>query len=163
MVSGELLTKIKGAKIGTSYKSDHSLISVELETEIIDKGKPFWKFNNSLLRDKQYVEVVKKIIDELERQYTTINEQNEKQQNAGENKKIINDQLFFEMILLEIRGKTISYASYKKNKERKEEKTLLEEISRLENNLCDDNLELLENKKNAVTGNQIIKSPRYGS
>ena len=41
--------------------------------------------------------------------------------------------LFFEMLLLEIRGKTFSHASFKKNKERKRKKqTLLREIDLLE-------------------------------
>ena len=49
-------------------------------------------------------------------------------------------------MLLEIRGKTISYASYKKKKKNVKEKALIDEISKLEENYeC--NQEVLKDKK----------------
>ena len=50
LVSQELLTRIKGAKIESSYMSDHSLISVEFKIDTVPTAKSFWKLNNSLLR-----------------------------------------------------------------------------------------------------------------
>ena len=44
----------------------------------------------------------------------------------------IDDSLFFDVLLIEIRGKTISYASYKKKTEENKEKLLQEEIDKLE-------------------------------
>ena len=54
LVSEELLTCIKGASIG----SDH-------RTDAMSKGKPFWKFNNYLLKDKCYIDEVKKVIPDV--------------------------------------------------------------------------------------------------
>ena len=55
-------------------------------------------------------------------------------------------QLFLETLLMEIRGKTISYSAYKKKKEREKEDSLQKEIENLEK--ADDiNLNLLETKK----------------
>ena len=58
----------------------------------------------------------------------------------------ISHQLFLETLLMEIRGKTISYSAYKKKKEREKEDWLQKEIENLEK--ADDiNLNLLETKK----------------
>ena len=62
LVSEELLTYIKGASIGPCYRSDHLPVQVEFRTDAMSKGKPFWKFNNSLLRDKCCIDEVKKVI-----------------------------------------------------------------------------------------------------
>ena len=42
---------------------------------------------------------------------------------------VFNDQLFFEMLLLEIRGKTISYSSYLKKQTKHTEENILKEIA----------------------------------
>ena len=62
---------------------------------------------------------------------------------------MINDQLFFEVLMMEIRGKTISYSTHKKKEEEKEEKSLIKEIKELEanNNLDQSRIPLLENKR----------------
>ena len=62
----------------------------------------------------------------------------------------ISDQLFFEMILLEIRGKTISYATYRKKEDRKREENLEKEIEKLEKDITEENLPSLERKKEAL-------------
>ena len=59
----------------------------------------------------------------------------------------INDQLFFEMILLEIRGKTIAYSTNKKKEDSKLEKDLLEEIKNLEQIVSEDHLDRLQGLK----------------
>ena len=46
----------------------------------------------------------------------------------------ISDQLFFETLLMEIRGKSISYASYKKKKDSEEEENLNKKLTHLEEN-----------------------------
>ena len=61
------------------------------------------------------------------------------------------------MLLLEIRGKTISYASFKKKMERGKEQMLLKEINTLQNNLTDDNVKLLEDKLNQLQEIRAIK------
>ena len=60
---------------------------------------------------------------------------------------IINDQLFLETLLMEIRGKTISYSAFKnKGKKRNGKKTLEDEIIFLEENINNMNLELQTKK-----------------
>ena len=95
-------------------------MSLELKVNDIKRGKPLWKFNNSLLRDKEYAKLVKDTILKVKQQYSLPRKgemsPTRDTHHAGYQ---INDQLlFFEMILLEIRGQTISYAAYKKKQAR---------------------------------------------
>ncbi|MCU7800901.1 MAG: hypothetical protein KZQ70_12335, partial [gamma proteobacterium symbiont of Lucinoma myriamae] len=62
----------------------------------------------------------------------------------------INDQLFFEVLLMEIRGKSISYSSYLKKREDKTEKNLLQDIENIEKEL-QTNHELLDLKKKELS------------
>ena len=59
----------------------------------------------------------------------------------------ISDQLFFEVLLMKIRGETISYASHKKKIDFEKEERLLTEINRIEENVTDSNVAELEDLK----------------
>ena len=59
----------------------------------------------------------------------------------------INEQLFFEMILLKTRGSCISYASFKKKEEIRLENEIMSIIKHLEDNLNENNVHQLEEKK----------------
>ena len=74
-----------------------------------------------MLKDKCYIDEVKKVILDVKEQYAcTTDPDNVCNVPKEELKLTISYQLFFEMLLLEIRGKTISYASFnKKNGKRK--------------------------------------------
>ena len=61
----------------------------------------------------------------------------------------IDDQLFFEMLLCGLRGKTISHSSYIRKKEKDREKTILDTISNLEKQPIIQN-EILNNMKNEL-------------
>ena len=70
----------------------------------------------------------------------------------------INDQLFFEVLQMEIRDKTISYATHKMREDTGLEKQLTEEIRILENNINANNVTLLEEKKielQAIRNNRL--------
>jgi D-ribose pyranose/furanose isomerase RbsD len=62
----------------------------------------------------------------------------------------INVQLFLEMLLLEIRGKTISIASYIKQIKKQRFRDLQEEIATLEKNVTENSIENLETKKHEL-------------
>ena len=59
----------------------------------------------------------------------------------------INSQLFLETLLMEIRGKTISYSSYKRKERDKIERDLLKDIDTVECNVNQASIQFLENKK----------------
>lgn len=96
-----------------------------------ERGKGYWKFNNTLLKDKKYIEEVKRTIKEVKNTYIVNNTEIE---NTTDDKIQfnINDQLFLETLLMVIRGNTIKYSSVKKRKKLEEENKLEEEIRVLE-------------------------------
>ena len=117
------------------------MIILSLVFNPFNKGKGLWKFNNSLLYEKDYSKIVReKIIDLKKIQEIDDNEL----------QLTINVQLFLEMLLLEIRGKTISFASYIKQIKEQRFRDLQEEIATLEKNVTENSIENLETKKHEL-------------
>ena len=92
------------------------MIILDISFVQFQKGKPLWKHNNSLLNDKDYIEIINNKIDKVKKQYA-VPVYNMDQINTIPDDQIqfvINDQLFLETLLMELRGKSISFSSYKK-------------------------------------------------
>ena len=101
--------------------SDHCPIILQLKLNDFILGRGLWKFNNSLLYEMDYVETVKDTIKKTKEQYaalvydrSTLSEIDDLMIHFT-----INDQLFVETLLTEIRGKSISYASYRKKEKKR--------------------------------------------
>ncbi|KAK3088083.1 hypothetical protein FSP39_014464 [Pinctada imbricata] len=105
------------------------------EDERRHRGRGFWKFNNSLLYDSTYLDIINKKIDDIKKQYAVPVYLFDNVVNFPDDEIqfVINDQLFLETLLMEIRGKSISYSSYIKKKRLEKENKLMEEIALLEN------------------------------
>ena len=146
LISAELNSKLVTCDIKPGYRSDHSLIDIHLDFNYMERGRGYWKFNNSLLSDPSYVEVVKTTISELVKDYAALPYQpnNLKNIHPRDIQFTINDQLFFEMLLLQIRSKTISFAAWKKKEAGLAERELEREISDLHNKVCAGDLEAIE-------------------
>ena len=168
----------------SGYRTDHSAITLQLKLNKNQRGRSYWKFNNSLLRDENYIKLVKQSIKEVTETYKTHNNQqnednletNDNNNNNDKNAYTINDQLLLEMILLGIRGETIKYSSRKKKEKIKQEKQLEEEISKLEriisekleevkieqiNSLEEKKARLQEIRKSTIEGVMIRSRCRY--
>lgn len=95
------------------YKSDHSGVRLKLQINFDnEKGYGYWKFNNILLNDVEYVKKIKNIIKENLDRYSLVNNNNNdingnNHQSSEKREFMINDQLLLETILLTIRGETI--------------------------------------------------------
>ena len=148
LISDNLFTDTDKTKILPGYRTDHSMIYISFAFGKFKKGVSYWKFNNSLLRDHAYVKVVKNVLTETITQYIidTPHECEISDIPVESLKFNINDQLFFEVLLLAIRGQTIRYASHKKKSQINEENNILREIEQLEKQFHI-NYDLLENKK----------------
>ena len=60
LISRHLNYLISNCSFKPGYKSDHSLISLNIDLLDTHKsGKSYWKFNNSLLHDNTYVQLIK--------------------------------------------------------------------------------------------------------
>ena len=73
--------------------------------EIKFRGRDLWKFNNSLFTDNVYVKEVKEIIHSVCSQYLDIFNDNDFQC-----KESVDESLFLEVLMMEIRGAAISYS-----------------------------------------------------
>lgn len=100
-ISVELMSMLSQEKILPRYRTDHSFLFLELQTDNFKKGKGFWLFNNSLLKDYDYALQIKNIISETQNEY--------KVNNPGESAFSINDSLFLEVLLKKLRSFTVMY------------------------------------------------------
>ena len=93
LISSHMLYDVSYASIEPSVKSDHSIISVEFSVDNKStRGRGFWKFNSSLLMDKDYVALVKDVIKDSVKKYSYLDDKG----------------LMWDLIKSEIRSKTIS-------------------------------------------------------
>ena len=159
LISEDLLASVKKCNIENSYRSDHSPAILSLCFNKFIKGKPLWKFNNSLLKEIGYLNAINKKIDEIKQQYSLPIYNYDNLQNIpdSEIQFRINDQLFLDTLLMEIRGQTISYSSYKKKQNDKKEMQLAEKILQLEQNLNEEKMGELEKLKLELTELRQIK------
>ena len=132
LISHDMMPSVQNCDIKPTIESDHSVIELSLMSAKISRGKGYWKFNNSLLYDKEYVDLVKDTIKSTLDQYRINN-----------NTFSIDDQLLWETLLLMIRGKTIYYSSTKKKKKLAQEKSHQNKLIELEKALdeTDENIE----------------------
>ena len=123
LISETMLPSVNKSSIEGSYRSDHSMIILELSFIQFKKGKPLWKHNNSLLYDKDYLKLINDKIEDIKKQYLLPVYDIENIHNIPDQQIqfTINDQLFLETLLMELRGKSISYSSFKKKQEEKTE------------------------------------------
>ena len=138
---------IDSCEIQSSYRSDHSIIEIHIVISKFKIGKGIWKFNKSLLKNKDYLELVNKIIQEEKSKYAlpVYSAEYVKNENIKFN---IDDDDFLEMIFLGIRGETIKFASYLKKQSHMEEKSLIVDIENLESLSDKQNYtSILEDKK----------------
>ena len=96
MISKDLRSSLKHAKIVPNIFSDHSALSITLISEGKDakRGPSFWKFNNSLLIDKDYIELISRKIPEFASKYSEVADKG----------------LLWEMIKMEIRAAAIVFS-----------------------------------------------------
>jgi hypothetical protein len=149
LITENILSNLKNCKVEPSYRSDHSMIILELEFNPFIRGKGLWKFNNSLLYDIDYINMVKEKKLDVKNQYSALVYNFDEMDNVS-NEDIhftINSQLLLETLLMEICGNTITYSSYKKRENEKQEKKLRNEIAQMEVNINESQIPELENKK----------------
>ena len=105
LVSQDLLTSVNKCSIEGSYRSDHSMIILDISFVQFKKGKPLWKHNNSLLNDKDYLRTMNNKIDEVKKQYTLPVYNIDQINNVPDDEIqfVINDQLFLETLLMDFR------------------------------------------------------------
>ena len=129
MITSDIEAFVISSDIGISYRSDHSPVLINLKFSSQIRGKGTWKFNNSLLKETEFIEKVKgdikTVIEEYESDPSIDIETEDKQFN-------ISYQLLWDMIKLKVRGSAISFSSFRKKEQNNKEKELLYKISLLD-------------------------------
>ena len=57
LVSEEIFQNVHDTNIIPGYRSDHSGIYLKIKLHENERGREYWKFNNTLLKDKDCVKV----------------------------------------------------------------------------------------------------------
>ena len=114
LVSQTLINFSCKEKIRPCYKSDHSIIELTLTfNKEFSNKRNFWKFNNSLLHNTDFIKEVKNSILSTKRDYAVLvyNRENIGNINNDIFETNINPQLFLEMLLLHLRSENISFST----------------------------------------------------
>jgi exonuclease III len=148
LLNENLVQYYKDADIVPGYRTDHSMVILKLQFGKDVKRKTFWKFNSSLLKDKEYVEEINQEINNVILEYAA-----ENISQAALNEKSImdihltvSDKIFIDFLLMKLRSKTIAYATHKKRKTKETEERLIREIESLDKNITEEHTELLKQK-----------------
>ena len=96
LLSEILSTHVTEADIKPGYRTDHSMVTITLSFGPCSKRKLLWKLNSSLLSDKNYVDGVNEVIDEVIAEYAVLpyNRANLQHVPTNEIQLTISDQLF---------------------------------------------------------------------
>ena len=97
LVSESSLCDVTHADIFPGFKTDRSMITLNVALHLNPRGKGFWKLNTSLLYEMSYVQEIKTAIESTLNQY--------------KDDTSVNPALLWEMIKLKVREKSISYAA----------------------------------------------------
>ena len=112
LVTHSMMDIIDACDIKPSYKSDHSIIELKIKLSHFRYGKGFWKFNNSLLKQQDCLDLINNVIQAEKFKYAlpVYNLDYLKHTNNNIQFTIDND-TFLEVLFLQIRGETIKYSS----------------------------------------------------
>ena len=152
LISSSLLPYVQDSGMFSGSFSDHSGIFLDIDFARFQRGRGFWKFNSSLLKDREYVDIIKGVIKRVGCQYAIVNDdENYFNTASAENlnefmnsqtpeslqalRLNINPQLFLDTLLLEIRRETIKFSSAKKRERVGKEQLLQHDIEALENQM----------------------------
>ncbi len=128
-VSSCLTSMVTNVEIKPGIRTDHSLIKLTICSEKVNqRGKGFWKFNNSLLADSKYIDLVRDCIKETLSNHSDLSD-------GG---------LMWDLVKCKIRGLSISYSVQKRRTEKEHENNLIKEIERNEELLAYGNTDILE-------------------
>ena len=58
LITENLMPSVQKVDILPSYRSDHSTVVLSIKINEFKKGSGLWKFNNSLLKDSEYIKTI---------------------------------------------------------------------------------------------------------
>jgi hypothetical protein len=95
LISSHMIYNLNNVGIKPGFRSDHSLIDISFYThETADRGPSYWRFNASLLKNKEYTDYINIRINEMIEKHNDID-------NSG---------LLWDIIKMELRSSTICFS-----------------------------------------------------
>ena len=149
LISNNLTDMISKADIIPGYRSDHSIIELNITTCKFTRGRGLWKLNTTLLKDTDYLALINQTIDtEIANYVLPVYNINKLKDFEKDIELTIKDDLFLEVLLMKIRGETIKYSAKIKQSTQAEEKKLIADIQKLQSVVSNANtMTLLQNKQ----------------
>ena len=116
LVYKQLLHIVTNTEMKSFTLTDHSAITLTLQSKgYAQRGPGFWKFNNSLLDDHDFVDQLNNMIPAYKNKYNYLTDEG----------------LYWDMIKMEMRGFCVQYSKRKNRERRNIEKDLSEQIDAL--------------------------------
>ena len=123
LMAKNLTKSVKNTEIYPSIAPDHNAIYISLSwVNETPRGPGFWKFNNTLLKDENYVATVWETYTNTLRYYEQVSDK----------------RLLWELIKMEIRNTTISYTKHKAKMSRDRAKDIRQQLEQLDEIICKD-------------------------
>ncbi len=134
-ISEHLCNTVASVDIVPCIFSDHSLLTLSLINPSQQaRGPGYWKFNTTLLRDKNYTDMIKQTIQQSEKHH------------HNEDKTLV-----WDLVKMDIRTHTIRYSKFKKRENIKYEQTLESELKQLHDSVEHvNNIVELQDRINAI-------------
>ena len=134
-ISSDLICDINLDDVVPRDNADHSMILLKIALHYNPRGRGFWKLNISLLKEEEYLKLIKTTICQTKSKYQFDNS--------------VNPALLWDMIKVKVREKSIAYAAAKNYKTKSHEDILYKEIIVLEKEL-DENTALSDTQKSLL-------------
>ena len=129
-VSEQLLQYVTKTKINPGFRSDHSIVEIQIAFEPHVKGPGYWKFNVALLRDKDYLDKINKRLDiEMETEYQSYKDK-------------------WEIIQLAVRNTTLQFAAHRQKSKKNILQVLENKIKKIEQKMINQEGSILTESEN---------------
>ena len=141
LISEDILSLNPQSDILNAYKSDHNMICLNITKSSQKRGKGLWKFNNALLENQDFSDMIRSEIILIQETYALpIYDPNFVALDKGATLEIsITSTLFLETLLCQLRGKIIKFSKNLKKKETDMEESLIKSISILQKDIDSNN------------------------
>ena len=121
LISRPLSSCVKNVEIRTSIAPDHKAVFLNIEVKSeFTRGPGLWKFNNTLLEDESYKDLIEFYYPQILNKYSEVTDK----------------QLLWELIKMELRAKTIKFSKQKRFSLRNKEEALQNELQELDHKIC---------------------------
>ena len=133
IISRSLIPYVLEERVLPGYRTDHSMVTLKIDTLKHTRGKGFFKMNNSLMKSEDYCDKIREtIMNTLLTHALPVYQEEFIRQNPNNIQINISWSLFWETLVLNMRTNTLSFAIYKKRNSYLKERDYMKEIEELE-------------------------------